>query len=296
MVNTEAVAGLLPITLIALSALIAGYALGRQHSRRVRRELQRSLSALNIELLEARGEQTRLAARLAQEPRRERLLRVVLARLHESRRRERALFIGKARLRLAAAVSARRARRAARLARLAAARVRELEEAAIATGTITIRGAKSHGAGEPVTVSVVDHETRASRLDGMVRLPQGERARLARLAPSNQPREFECIGLDAAHTLDTAHARTNGPTRGTGSRCPEPTERDIGDLGLIDGLATADAHRLNALGIHDLEQLAALSDHEQRALHGRIVEMVGPGALGTWIGSARALLERQPTA
>ena len=250
---------LLPLLGLALAlGLGAGHAIGARRARRTRRELQRALGARSLELLAARAEQTRLLGRLGRAPRRERLLRLVLVRLREARAEERRCFIENAVLRLQAVEAAERARKAGALARRSAARVRELEleAAASATGTITTRAAKSYGNGEAVTVSVVDHETPEARLDGASRVPHRERARFARLTSSNE-------------------------TRRPGA----------GELGLIEGLAIADEHRLNDLGIHDLEQLARLSEGEQRRLHRRIVASLGPRPLGDWIGDARALLE-----
>lgn len=265
--NTDALS-VLPLVLGALLAVIAGYAIGARRSRRSRRELQRTLGARELELLESRAEVARLGESLADGPRRERVLRLTMTRLRDARERERRLFVDVSRLRLSAAESSARLRRAVRLARHASARVRELEASGGATGTITTCAPKSYGNGKAVTVSVVDHETHEARLDGAARVPHSERARFARLPPSNEPRS----PFGAAH-------------RG---------HPDDG-LSAIDGLAVADEHRLNALGIHRLEQLAGLSEHEQRRLAILMGTRGNGRPLASWIGDARALIERRTT-
>lgn len=255
----------LTLTALALGAslvAVGAYALGRRHSRRARRELQRTLGGRELELLEARAEIARLGQSLADIPKRERMLRMAMRRLSEARERERHAFVERSRLTLALAESGARLRAAVALARRASARVRELETAQGATGTITACAPKSYGNGTPVTVSVVDHETPEARLDGASRVPHRERARFARLPPSNE-------------------ARTSAA--------------DGGELSAIDGLAAADEHRLNAFGIHRLEQLAALDEREQRRLGILMGTRGRDRPISAWIGDARALLESRST-
>ena len=259
-VNIDAPA-LLSIAIALPIAIVGAYALGKRHSQRARRELQRTLSGRELELLEARAEIARLAESLTGTPARERLLKLAMTRLGRARERERHLFVEVTRLRLSAAESAARLKAAVALARRAARRAREeLASADGAIGTITTRAPKSYGNGKAVTVRVVDHETPAAKLDGAARVPHRERARFARLPPSNEPRS--------------------------------PGEPD---LSAIAGLAADDEHRLNAFGIHRLEQLAALDDREQRRL-GILMGPRGSGRpLSAWIGDARALLDERST-
>jgi len=241
---------------ILLIALFGGHALGVRRSTRARRTLQRTLAERELELLEARADAARLGKVLTETPRRERVLRFALARLSAARARERARFVEVSRLRLSLAESTARNRQIMRLATRATSRVRELEAVAGATGTITTRAAKSYGNGEAVTVSVVDHETPEARRDGVASVPHIDRARLARLAPSNE------------------------------ARCPGDLDVVPGELSAIDGLAEDDEHRLAEHGIRRLEQLASLTENELDSL---IAATDGRRL----IGDARALLERR---
>lgn len=260
----------------AIFSLLIGYALGARRSRNSRRQLQRSLSGRSIELLESRSEVVRLEARLAEQPRHENVIRLALSRLTAARRIARQRFVSESAARLACAEAEARARRAARLARLAAARVRILESEAGATGTITTCAPKSYGNGQSVTVSVVDHETQEARHDAAGRVPHQDRVRLASLLSSNEAR---CTRSDD-------HAATPAA---------EPVGAPSG-LRLIDGLVADDENRLNAVGIHDLAQLAELTEPEQLALRHLIDNPSGPRPLGAWIGTARALLGSQSPA
>ena len=177
-VNIDAPA-LLSIAIALSIAIVGAYALGKRHSQRARRELQRTLSGRELELLEARAEIARLAESLTGTPARERLLKLAMTRLGRARERERHLFVEVTRLRLSAAESAARLKAAVALARRAARRARELASADGAIGTITTRAPKSYGNGKAVTVRVVDHETPAAKLDGAARVPHRERARFA---------------------------------------------------------------------------------------------------------------------
>ena len=114
--------------LLAVAALATGYLLGSRRSRRSRRTLKRDLATRSLQVLAARAEQTRLLARLDEVPRRERLLRLLMARLRDSRARERDL------------------ERA-----LAAAR---------ADGTFTTHGCEPDHGGQPVTVGAIDRKAR----------------------------------------------------------------------------------------------------------------------------------------
>jgi len=66
-----------------------------------------------------------------------------------------------------------------------------------------------------------------------------------------------------------------------------------GGLSLIDGLVEDDEDRLNELGIHDIAQLACLSESEQKSLRSLIDKPSGPRPVGVWVGNARALLRSQ---
>ena len=253
-----------PAVLVALACLavvaasLAGYLLGAHRARRERRTLRRDLATREIALLDARAEAARLGQLVAEVPRRERVLRLALRRLKDAREAERRRYVEAARLRLALAESDARRKEALLIASRATRRARVLEERARATGTITARAPKSYGNAEPVTVSVVDHESPGALLDGAARLPNRDRAVLTRRSSSN-----------------------DGRRRGGAS-----------ELSAIEGLAEDDERRLDALGIRRLEQLASLTERELREMLGRD-GATGParGSPAAWIGRARALLE-----
>lgn len=73
----------------------------------------------------------------------------------------------------------------------------------------------------------------------------------------------------------------------------KPSASRSGGLLLIEGLAEDDEFRLNELGIHDIAQLARLSESEQKSLRSLIDEPSGPRPVGVWVGNARALLRSQ---
>ena len=244
--------------LVVVAASLAGYLLGAHRARRERRTLRRDLATREIALLDARADAARLDRLLADAPRRERVLRLALRRLKDARDAERRRYVETARLRLALAESDARRKEALRLASRATRRARALEERAGASGTITTRAPKSCGSGEPVTVNVVDRGRPDTLLDGAARLPDPDRAVLARRSSSN-----------------------GGRRRG-----------GVSELAAVEGLSDDDARRLAAHGIHRLEQLASLTERELREMLGTGDAKGSPRVTpAAWIGRARALLE-----
>lgn len=252
--------GMLALVSAALGLGIGAFIASRL-ARRTRRTLERDLARRELDLLDARaiaradgdGPQDRSRAVLELALRKLQLAQHRIARLDgvlnaQERRHE-------SRLRTLAADAGRarrQARSAVRIARTAAAHLKRLEAASKVTQTITARDPKSYGAGDAHTVSVVDQQTLEARRQVAARVSHRDSARLATLRPSNE---------SAARMPATLHA--------------------------IEGMTDTLARRLQAAGIRDAEQLAALSDHEADALDLGLRTNVDEAAL------AKRLVRRQ---
>jgi len=177
--------------------LLAGYQIGARKAKRRRRELQQSLSALSVDLLDVRTENRELTRFLGAAERKDRLLKLALNKLKVSNgslktfeKREQELerqhFIERSRLNMTAIESKQQAKVAADVARKASFRLRLLERALPQLQTITAPEPKSYGQGEPVMVSVVDQQPKAAKHDQANAVTNRDLHRLSAMQPSNE--------------------------------------------------------------------------------------------------------------
>ncbi|MBX2881268.1 MAG: hypothetical protein KTR32_15100 [Granulosicoccus sp.] len=186
----------LTITVAAFIGIL-GYAIGIRNARIVSKRMTQRLNAQSLELLDVKASLSEIQETTRNQPRRERLLQLVLSRLQTANRhikalktqqqaRDKAAFVELAKLRLKAVESQEKAERLAQIARTATIHLKRLEQASPVTQTIDAPEPKSYGNGEPVKVSVVDQ----NRLDGtaepLTKVSNRDSARLSKLHSSNE--------------------------------------------------------------------------------------------------------------
>jgi len=263
------VSTLAPLAGCLIIGILLGFTLGSRRARRTRREIQQAFNSQSLELLDIKSEHSRLKKKLAQSPRKDRLLRLVLRRLQEAeaevasasstvQSQERRHYIERARLRMIAVNTQEKAKRATLIALRATQHLKRLEQASPSTQTITAPEPKSYGQGESVTVSVVDQHTPNTRQEAVTRVSNRDSARLAKLRSSNEGQRFNPDNLQA-----------------------------------IRGISPALERSLNQAGIHRVEQLANMSDSELDALSLAVGHGKEPEHGADWAGGARELLRQQ---
>ena len=188
---------MVPYIALALIAIVLGYAIGLRHARRIKRRALQQLNSQSLELLETKTRLSELDDIAREHPRRERLLKLTMTKLQQANKhvkvlerqqqiRDRQAFIALSKMRLKAVQSHEKAVKVSEIARKATIHLKRLELASPVTQTIEAHEPKSYGAGEPVTVSVVDQ----ARLDGtgepVSTVSNRDSAKLTKLHSSNE--------------------------------------------------------------------------------------------------------------
>lgn len=183
--------------IVLTAGLLIGYGLGARRARRVKKRVLQQLNVQSLELLDTKSTLSALKNYVAQNERKDRLLKLSLRKLQESQSRVKTLsdnllsqhnkhFIEQSRLRLVAVESRETAVKAAAIARKATIHLKRLEEASPVTQTIEAHELKSYGCGEPVTVSVVDQARLDTPADAANPVTNRDSVRLAKLHSSNE--------------------------------------------------------------------------------------------------------------
>lgn len=186
-----------PFALLAILCLFIGYCLGARRARVIKRRVLRDLNSQSLDLLDARSSLQSLEHYASQQERKDNLLKLTLKKLQQAEtqcremketlaRENRKYYVDTARLRLDAVESRESAINAAEVARRATAHLKRLEQASSATQTIVAPEPKSYGAGEPVTVSVVDQARLETPHDSIMPVSNRDSARFTKLQSSNE--------------------------------------------------------------------------------------------------------------
>ena len=181
----------------AFFCLLTGYALGARRARAVKRHVLRNLNAQSLELLDTKSALSSLEHYASQQERKDRLLKLTMKKLQEAEARCRQMtealsqqnrkhFVDTARLRLDAVESRETAIKATEIARRATAHLQRLEQASPVTQTIVAPEPKSYGAGETVTVSVVDQARLNTPGNNIMPVSNRDSARFTKLQSSNE--------------------------------------------------------------------------------------------------------------
>lgn len=185
------------LCLLGLSCLLLGYVLGSRHSRRIKRRVLQQLNIQSLELLDAKSSLSSIAHRDSEQSRRERLLALTMRKLQQSNARIRQLskqvetqskkhYIEVAQLKLKEVECRENAQRSEQLAKQAVAHLIRLEKASPVTQTIEAPAPKSYGAGEAVTVSVVDQPRRDQSRDAVSTMSNRDSTLLSKMRSSNE--------------------------------------------------------------------------------------------------------------
>lgn len=188
---------LIPHLVVGCACLLLGYAFGVRRARAIKRRALREMNAQSLELLDARSSLSSLEQYASQQERKDKLLKMTLRKLQEanaSRKDMEALLVTRQKqhysetslLRLQAVEARETAVKATTLARKAAAHLKLLEKASPAIQTIKAPEPKSYGAGDPVTVSVVDQARIDKPDDAVIPVSNRDSARLTKLRSSNE--------------------------------------------------------------------------------------------------------------
>jgi predicted flap endonuclease-1-like 5' DNA nuclease len=224
--------------LYALIALALGYAIGSRRSRSHRRELQKQLNSKSIEALDSKAELNKVVKYLGKGQRKDKLLKLTLSKLQKSEDRaemlarrlehvEKQHYIKTSRLRLVATHASDKAKRATEIAAKASSRLKQIEKYLPASQTINAPPPKSYGQANSVPVKVVDQMAPEQKTESVARMSNWDKLRFKRLRSSNEGKLKHRQGLQA-----------------------------------IDGLTPKHEQKLNAAGIHHINQLALLSESD----------------------------------
>ena len=186
-----------PFALLGAFCLFVGYALGARRARAVKRRVLRDLNAQSLELLDTRSSLSSLEHYASQQARKDRLLKLMMKKLQKAEARcrqmseslaqqNRKYYVDTARLRLDAVEHRETAIKATEIARRATAHLQRLEQASPVTQTIVAPEPKSYGAGEPVTVSVVDQPRLDAPGNNIMPVSNRDSVRFSKLRSSNE--------------------------------------------------------------------------------------------------------------
>jgi len=224
--------------LYVLIALALGYAIGSRRSRSHRRELQKELNSKSIEALESKAELNKVVKYLGKGQRKDKLLKLTLNKLQKSEDRaemlarrlehvEKQHYIKTSRLRLVATHASDKAKRATEIADKASSRLKQIEKYLPASQTINAPPPKSYGQANSVPVKVVDQMVPEQKTESVARMSNWDKLRFKRMRSSNEGKLKHKQGLQA-----------------------------------INGLTPKHEQKLNAAGIHHINQLALLSESD----------------------------------
>jgi len=265
---------LMMLLALSIGALI-GYLIGSKRARKQRRWLQGELNQNSLQLLDIKTDLSKLEKQRDQFARKDRVLKLTMKKLAAAnvltkkfdlvfQDQERKHFMQTARLQVAAAEARQQAQRAAKVATTAAGRLKKLET--LYTQTINAPEPKSYGHGESVKVSVVDQHSPEISKDAAARVSNRDLMRLSQMISSNEGQLFRADNLSAD------------------------------SLQSIAGITAELERTLNAAGIHNIEQLATISDRELIGLPIPITEPQSVAVRANWKSGAKEWLDQRRNA
>ena len=182
---------------VLAAGLLLGYGLGARRARRVKKRVLQQLNAQSLELLDTKSTLASMSQYVAQQKRKDQLVRLSLRKLKASqtnvkilseqlKEQQRKHFIQLSHLKLKAVEYREAAVKATAIAKKAAIHLKRLEAASPVTQTIEAPEPKSYGCGEAVTVSVVDQARLDTPSDAVNPVSNRDSARLTKLGSSNE--------------------------------------------------------------------------------------------------------------
>jgi len=183
--------------LAAMGGTLLGYGFGMRRARNLKRRVVQQMNTQSLELLDAKASNSKLQATTAKYRRNQKYLKVALQKLQVANKDITLLrdqqetmrklhFVEISRLRLRTVQSTEAAKRAASIAKKATLHLRRLEKASPVTQTIEAHEPKSYGAGEPVTVSVMDQSHLDGSAETLAKVSNRDSDRLIKLHSSNE--------------------------------------------------------------------------------------------------------------